>query len=453
MGKVLFIAYFFPPSGESGMWRSLKFVKYLPKYGWKPVVLTIRKQGYYIERLDYTSLEEIPELTRIYRTIIFHPLSILNAIISVLKLNKNHIQRNPKESKNITYRNTSVCDSLKRHLLDFFTTPDRYSGWLPFAIIKGAEIILKDKPDIIFSTSPPITSHLVALFLKRMFCTPWVADFRDPWTFSPIIMNGVTKIKRFICILLEKAIVSEADKVIANTEPFRQQLIIKYGSSLSLDRFTTITNGYDSSDIRMFKRSSSSKGEIFVISHTGEFYYNIRTPDNFLIALAQLISENFIDKEKIRVNFVGGGHYTKTSRFKKLLLDLKLGKIVDVIDFIPHKQCIEYLYNSTILLLLQPRSGLNLQIPAKTFEYIGVGKPILAITPVNGATAQLITNTQTGVIVNMDDVESIKQAILRLFLEYKMGDLSKYLNKQARLIYSRKNLTKDLSELFNQIVY
>lgn len=450
MKKALFISYFFPPSGESGMWRSLKFVRHLPEYGWRPIVLTIREQCYYMNRIDYTSLEEIPELTNVYRTKMVHLVPTFGKIVSGLLRKKADKHTTSEKSADTASSNGNGYSKSKKLLMDALTTPDRYSGWLPFAVIEGLRVALREKPDVIFSTSPPESSHMVALTLKSILNIPWVADFRDPWI-KPTTNTDTDPggLKQFLNPHMEKAIMRRADIVIGNTPPLSQHYATKYDGIAPPDKFATVTNGYAIGDLQPFEGRTIGNGK-FTITHTGEFYEYLRAPDNFMIALSRLVSEGKISRDEVKVNFVGGGDYTKSTKFGELLGRLGLSEVINSIDFVPHKQCIEFLYGSTTLLLLQPTPQFNLQIPAKAFEYIGIGKPILAITPGDGATAQLIKNTQTGVIVPQDNLESISNEIFHLYQEYKKGELGKYRNEQARSDYSRKELTRELSGLLNR---
>ena len=448
--KALFISYFFPPSGESGMQRSLKFVKYLPKFGWEPIVLTIREQNYENPRMDYSSLEEVPDFVNVYRTNIVYLLSGLYKISQLIPKNKTGealLHESLNTSKKIDF---SPRIYIKNLLVDLLTIPDKYVGWLLFALFEGMRVIDREKPDVIFSTSPPAVAHLIALILKSLFNIPWIADFRDPWVIYAPSMQNVTKIKRASNFRLENEIVKKADVIIANTEPLRQQFVMKYGNKIPLSKFVTLTNGYDPKDIEAI--GNYDQNEAFVISHTGEFYDDIRTPDNFMIALSQLIKEDKIMKNDVKVNLVGSGNYTKERHFNELLHKLGLEGVINTVDFVPHKKSIEYLHNSTALLLLQTSQMANLQIPAKAFEYIGISKPIIAITPDDGATAGLIKKSKTGIVLHPENLDSIKNGILKLYEEYKNKELGKYRNDQAINEYSREKLTETLSELFDSLL-
>jgi len=447
--RILFISYYFSPSGESGMQRSLKFVKYLPTYGWEPVVMTIKDNRYNTGRMDYASLKEIPDMVRIYRTGMIHLLSTLSRISHNLYRKRDGLKNIHNKQVNTVDIVNSANHSIKKQLMDVLTIPDRYNGWFLFAISNGIRIILKEKPNVIFSTSPPATSHIIALFLKMVFGIPWVADFRDPWV---SIMADTNKFKYRVNSCIEREVINKANIVIANTHSLRECFIKSYKFSNPESKFTVLTNGYDSSDFQSFENATDSKEMEFVISHTGEFYDDIRTPDNFMIAISQLINENFITPDKIKINLVGGGDYTKTTKFDEFLKGLGLTETINVIDFVPHRQSVEYLYNSTVLLLLQTSSMANFQIPAKAFEYIGIGKPILTVAPTDGATADLIRKTGTGIIAQPNNLESIKNAILRFYQEYKQDDLKKYRNEQAMQDYNRKDLTRVLSELLDDVV-
>ena len=157
--KVLIIAYSFPPAGGSGVQRTLKFVKYLPLYGWEPIVLTVQSWG--LELWDDTMLQELPEDTKIYRTFALDTIRIHQFF-------KQMHQRKDNHYSTIHDKENSRRDPLRsiKDIIHLVSIPDTRVGWLPFAVLRGKKIIDTENIDCIYSTSAPYSSHLVALCLN-----------------------------------------------------------------------------------------------------------------------------------------------------------------------------------------------------------------------------------------------------------------------------------------------
>ncbi len=241
---VLMIAYYFPPMGGAGVQRTLKFVKYLPEYGWQPHVLTVRDSS----RLQDSSLaSEIPDGLSVTRTPILHLPSQL-----------------PWRLRNFISR--------------WFLIVDGQIGWLPFANDPGRRVIEEHKVRIIYSTSAPYTAHLIARRLQRQTHLPWVADFRDPWMGNTLV-NYPTEFHRRLNKRLEYSIFSEADRVILNTEGSLQYYAREY-PDLPAGKLVTIPNGYDQDDIPNISPDQIKK-TIFTIVHLGSLYHKTRSSEFF----------------------------------------------------------------------------------------------------------------------------------------------------------------------------
>ena len=165
MKRVLIISYNFPPMGMGGVQRATKFAKYLPSFGWEPIILTVKDVDYFAK--DYTLLKELSSDTKVIRTGSFDPLRLSYLLKSIMKKNK--------KSRGETYT------PLKAKILSWLFFPDNKIGWIPFALSKGLKICKNEKIDLIFSTSPPPSLHLIGYFLKKLTGKVWLADFRDEW--------------------------------------------------------------------------------------------------------------------------------------------------------------------------------------------------------------------------------------------------------------------------------
>jgi glycosyltransferase involved in cell wall biosynthesis len=406
MKKVLVIAYHYPPLGGGGVFRTLKFTKYLPRFGFKPYVLTVKNSMY--PTRDPTLLSEIPQEVRIIETFsLEHKL---------FQMPFYALRATPK----------------------WVFIPDINVGWLPFAVRRGEKIIKKEVIDVIYATAPIYTSLLIACLLKRRTGKPLVIDFRDPWT-QNVFTKYPTKLHRKIEEKLEKYILMTADHIITATEPMRLKLIEKY--PFLKGKCTTITNGFDLEDFKGLTRSTQR--EKFTITFTG-YIYGLRTSKHFLIALKELISEEKDIESKIQVVFAGPPNKQTTNLVKKL----ELQDIVKFLGYVSHQESLKLMVNSDcLLLIIAPEEPYS--YTGKLFEYLGAKRPILALIPPQGVAADLIRSTKTGVIVPPGNINPIKQTISQLFQKWKKRDL---IIKSDVSEYDRKTLTEKLAKVFEQVI-
>lgn len=409
MKKVLMIIYFYPPVGSGGFQRTLCYVKYLREFGWEPSVLAVDNSSSFPVR-DYSLLKEVPNGIEIQRTRTIEPRAIWYA------LRKLHIE--------------SLC-----------CIPDRFIGWLPFAYYRALRMMKKNDYDVIYTASTPCTSHLVGHLIKKKTGKPWVADFRDEWTQNPFIKYGY--IGRKINEWLERKVLLNADKVISVSEPITEGFskLIK-----NKNKFETITNGYNKSDFSDYKPMDTF-GDKFRITYIGSFYGGYPSgkqyPYHFFRIIAELLKENKINRNDLEIVNVGD----------KEKIDPEIPKEnIDIVGYVPHKEVFKYMENTTILLLVvQTKRGKG-TYTGKIFECIASEKPILALVSKNGVAADLIQETNTGVIVDPDDVDGIKKAILDLYQKWENNSLKIKPNWEAIKKYDRRNLTKKLASIFDKFV-
>lgn len=379
----------------AGVQRPLKFAKYLPEFGWEPIILTVKGREYYEK--DETFLKEIPSYITIKRTKSFENSHIPNTIL----------------------------------------IPDRKIGWLPFAYHTGLKTIEQYKIDVIYSTSGPYTSHLIGYLLKKKTGLPWIADFRDEWTQHPYIKYKTSfhkKINRW----LEKKILLDADEVISVSEPITMGLrnLIEEEDH---NKFHTITNGYDKNDFLIEKNNND---RIFKITYVGSFY-GLRTPKHFFDAIDLLWAEKKINPNDFKIVFVGTPFHMN-HQFPD--------NLIQSIGYVTHIEALNYMMNSTVLLLVMPNDKAKNAYTGKIFEYIASGKSILALVPKEGVAAELINETKTGLVTDPEDAEQIKNAILYLYTQWHKDNL--IIEPRWDLInkYERKILTKNLSSILDDCI-
>ncbi|MDO9338961.1 MAG: glycosyltransferase family 4 protein [Bacteroidales bacterium] len=416
MNKVLIVTYYWPPSGGAGVQRWLKFSKYLPEFGWEPVILTVDPEYAAYPVTDNSLAAELPLSVKVHRT----------PAIDYFSIYKKDKSRIPAAG----FAN-SVDNTLKGKILRFirgnFFIPDPRRGWNKYAFRKACEIIEPEGINHVITTSPPHSTQLIGLKVKKKYPgIKWIADLRDPWTdiyyyeqFYP------TFISKRIDSGLEKSVLKKADRIITVGASLKTLFSLKVkGVENKTD---VITNGYDEDDFAGLTPSSS---DIFTISYTGTLSdaYPI---EGFLDAL-QSFKENGND---FRLRFIG----TVSPKHKDLILSKTGNSIVEFIPYVDHATAIRYLLDTTVLLLIIPDHQSNkCIITGKLFEYIATGKPILCLGPVDGDAAEIIRTTGNGATFGYDDISGI--------LQYISDNHAGTENTESSIInqFSRKELTSKL---------
>jgi len=439
MKKVLMIAYAFPPSGDSGVFRTLRFVKYLPHYGWSPVVLTVKNGSF--SRYDPSLLNQLPNALSVYRTRSWEPLRFWGRLRG---RDKRHKQlRKTQEPTTTKMTNWKKIKRKIFYLINYFIfIPDDKIGWLPFALVEGLHIIKKHKIDAIYSTGGPWTAHLIGYLLKKITRLPWVADFRDPWTCSPTprYSSEMPKLRRKIEEFLASKVLKYSNLNIVVTPPIKRLFLRKY--SLDEERIMVIYNGFDPSDFSNATAEKQDRQDRFVITYVGSLAD--RKPDYFLRGLKKLIDENKGIAKELEVIFVG----ETSDNFKLLLNDMHLHKIVKIEDPVSHSKALQFMRNSSVLLFIIEFGEMFMS--TKIFEYLAIQKPILALVQ-KGVAYDLIKSSGCGRTVNPLDIDAIKETIYDFYLLYKRRNLKVHPNLSVIQQFNGKKLTGELAHCLNAI--
>ena len=418
MKKVLIITYYWPPSGGAGVQRWLKFAKYLPEFGWQPVILTVDPQyASYPQRDESLSAEVGPDCL-VYKTQSFELYNLYKLISRKKEVPYGGFANESKES---------LFQKVSKFLRGNFLLPDPRKGWNKYALKKAAELIQEFHIETVVTTSPPHSTQLIGLELKKQFNIRWIADLRDPWT-DIYYYNQFkhTALARKIDMNYERQVVESADLLISVSEDVKRIFAGKSVKPIA-DKTVVIPNGFDSEDFCVDRFPAEQKK---VITYTGTISeaYDV---DSLLVALHQLSTEW---GKKLLIRFVGKVPSTIASRFKDT------GFEVELAGYVGHQKSIEYLFRSDLLLLVIPKVANNKGIlTGKFFEYLAAQKPVLAIGPVDGDLAQIITETGCGEIFDYANSEAMKQFIVQELTREKVDTGSEKANQ-----YSRKELTRKL---------
>lgn len=436
MKKVLFISYYFPPMGGGGVQRSLKFVKYLPSFGYIPVVLTSPIDYNKIYPHDDNMLDEVPKEIQIYRC---------------------------------NFGITTKSMAKFRKITDFSNSGEKL--WLKNAIEIGNKIFKDNKIDLIFATMSPFSTAFIAQKLSERNNIPWVADLRDPWALDEMY-SYPSVIHRYLEKKCMKTTLNTAQFIIMNTNE-SMKILKKSFRWNSKTNITYITNGYDAEDF--FEERSNENSAFFKIVHTGSLhtkfglelrkkrlYYTLFGKMNlhidvlprshyYLIKALELIKINTPDMYKyIQLIFAG----CLSDIDKELIYNSKISKSTFFLNYISHKQTIDLIKNADLLFLPMhklPQNKKATVTPGKTYEYLASGRPILGAVP-DGDTKEILIKSNIAKICEPDNYIEMSKIILSELIKWNNKKNIYEPRREFIQQFERKELTKKLANIFNRIV-
>ena len=424
MKKVLIITYYWPPAGGPGVQRILKFVKYLPEFGWEPIVLTVENGEY--PAIDEELIKDIPQNIRVYKTRSFELFSLYKKF----SCNKNDIPTHIlSESSNDTFFQ-KTAKWIRANLM----LPDARIGWIPTIRKEGNKIIQSEKPDLIFSSSPPHSLQKGAMKLAKKTKLKWIADFRDPWG-NAFWQKDIKR--NFLSRWLEKRNESNVLKSADAVTTVSQSLVNDF-MEIESNSYYTLTNGYDDADFQNIEKNVGNK---FRINYTGTLSKDQKIR-NLLIAIKSM-PDNL--KDLVELNFYGSVHHD----IAKEIEQINLKETINLRAGVSHKDVIQIMKNSEILLLVIPDTKNNLGIvTGKIFEYIATRNFILGIGPIKGDAAQILNETSCGEMYDYED--DLSEIILERLNRWKKKQ-SHLIDEDAIKLYSRKKITEKLVKIFQEV--
>jgi glycosyltransferase involved in cell wall biosynthesis len=436
MKKALIITYYWPPAGGGGVQRVAKFCKYLPAFGWEPIVLTV-ENGNFPAR-DESLMSEVSDIEKVYRARSIEPHVFYECLARMVKpfARSRHEKKSSAAPKG-PGRIHRLGELIRLNLF----VPDARIGWRRNARCRGLEVIEQEQPDLIFSSSPPYTPHLIASDLKQATGLPWVVDFRDPWlenhAYNTAPRLGV--IKRWNR-RLETGVLQKADHVLAANPGIKRFAMNKLPEQ-EHGKFEVITNGYDVEDMRPSIRSLPR----FTVSYYGTVY-----PDGFPVALfegmRELVDADPVFAKDFHFRIIGG----IAPNVRAVVEEVLPADNLTVSSYIPHSDMIDQLYEAqALVVVLNDFPNNHVYAPGKIYEYLPSGNPILGIGPANGDAAALLADTGAGIMLGYSDKAGMKQFMLDQYAKWKAGTLSK--GPVSYPSYERKNLAHALADVFNQL--
>src|SRR5688572_15116035 len=428
--NVLIIAYYWPPSGGSGVQRWLKFVKYLPHFGWEPFVFTPENPSFAIR--DESLLKDVPVEAEIIRFPIWEPYESFSKLSGAMGKRKSS---GPTDF--VSTKNNSLFQRISTFIRANFFIPDPRVFWVRPAVKFLHDFLRDNEIRTIITTGPPHSIHLIGYKLKNKNPSlRWLADFRDPWSEWGLLDSlKVSTPVRNIHRKLEKKVLQRADKIITIT-PF----YVRRFEALSQRKVVLLTNGYDEDD---FKTLVIQRTEKFVIRHVGMVNEKC-DPRPFMLAIQELMTLHPDFKSKLRIDFVGEVH----SQFKDFVLkSSELSVVTSFTSSVPHQQLISlYGTSSLLLLVLTGYKDAEGYMPGKLFEYLATGLPILGSGPSDGDAAKLLASLGAGEMIEGTNEERIRLKVMEYFAAWNTGRVK--MQRAEVQQYSRKSITKELIELF-----
>ncbi|GAB2534854.1 glycosyltransferase family 4 protein [Rufibacter soli] len=424
----LLITYYWPPSGGAGVQRCLKFVKHLPEFGVQPTVLTVDDKQASYPILDNSLLAEVPPQVNVIRTSTREPFEFYKKLTGKQDIPFGGFANTGQE----TWK-----QKLFKFLRGNLFIPDPRVGWNRYALAAAKKAIQQQPVKAIITSSPPHSTQLIGLKLKKQLGVKWIADMRDPWTDIYYYQDlNHTALAQKLDAKYEREVLESADAVLVVSEDMKR-LFLNKSPELNPDKIHVIPNGYDEAD---FVHPSQPSSEEFVITYTGTLTeaYNV---EGFFQALCETMTRNPLMRYRLR--FVG----KVSAQIRKQIEAAGLPLITEYIDYVPHDVSIQYLMSSTVLFMAIPDVANNFGIlTGKLFEYLAANKPIICIGPIHGDADKILDECGAGRVFHYSGYELILDYLMQLSKTWKINP-----NLDLPIInytqYSRRSLTEQLSKL------
>jgi glycosyltransferase involved in cell wall biosynthesis len=396
---VLIVTHHFPPSAATGSHRLLGFVRHLPKFGWGSVVVAPPRIRW--EPSDEALLDQLPSETALYH---------------------------------VPYPEGRLWKPVRKFA--------PYGAWLPRAWAGCRRAIRDHRPDAMLTSGPPHCIHLLGRYLRRRQGLPWIADFRDPWVAGD--RSVFSRPPKRWEVRTETAVMRDADAIVANTPRACDLLRTAYPEHAA--KMVAITNGYDPESFEA-NPIPPLAGEVVNIIHPGEIYAN-RDPGPFLEAIGKVGPGAIPGRRSLRVRFIGKLE-PGSQRLGDLIRAGGLGGVISFCGQIPYAQSLREMVQADVLLLLMNSPGQRAGVPAKLYEYIGAGRPILALAESDSDVAWVLRESGTPYrIAPPRDPEAIRCALLDLLEDPKSAACGGA-GKPARIRFTREHVAGELAGLLD----
>ena len=402
------VAYHFPPlAGSSGIQRTLRFVQHLPKFGWQPLVLSTHTRAY--ERISHDLDADLPSGTVVRRAF---------ALDSARHL------------------------SLWGRHVGALARPDRWMTWKLDGVHQGMKMIREFQPDVLWSTYPIATAHLIGAELHRRSGIPWVADFRDPMAQDGYPADPATW-QQFKAI--EEQATDQAHYCMFTTPGAARVYRERYPNAAA--RIVVLENGYDEESFAAVEtalpREALNPGTLTLL-HSGIVYPSERDPTQLFVALRQMKEAGDFRESRLKVRFRAALH---DDLLAALADRHQVRDCIEICPPVPYKAALREMLQADALLVMQA-SNCNEQVPAKIYEYLRAGRPIMCLSDRRGDTVGVLRHAGIDTVADIDSAQEIAQ-LLRRLLSGNSGNALP--NAQAVREASRSGRSADLAACFDRI--
>ena len=403
--RVIIVSYHFPPYGGKAVQRASKLVKYLPEFGWKPVVFTM-PPGEKGVPVDATLLDDLPADVEIHRP---------------------------------PYRSwwKLVPHDIRKYL--YHPLPDKYRSWVDASGERLVSLVKSSGARALVSTSPTHSAQLLGLAAKKKTGIPWIADFRDPWSGHPDFRAKKHADRMYA---LETEVIGRADAVVG----VYPKILRDFEGRAPKDKLHLIENGYDEEDFHLVDRSGTPKEGTLWMGYNGTVS-DFHDPAPLLDPLEALAAGGGLDTASLRIVFTTSEGGKK--RFAPYETLAKTGVLI-VRDYVPHAESLAALAEMDVSLHLLTR-GRDIY-PGKIFEYFHLGNPILSLGEPDDDLARLIGETGGGIVVDYRRPDDVTRAVLDLIEKKKRGELP-HLVPPAETVtrFSRRGVAERYAALLDAV--
>ena len=427
---LLLISYYWPPSGGAGVQRWLKFTKYLAE-DYQITVYTPSNPTF--PSIDQAMVNEVPQNVEVLKTPIWEPYAAYGKLMGKDKGASTNTGFSSEDGQ------VGVLEKLSRWVRGNWFIPDARKFWIKPSIKFLNNWYRENEPDLIISTGPPHSMHLIAMALKKKHNTPWIADFRDPWTnidfYQELKLSKRSDRKHHE---LERAVCTSADEVLVVGNTMKSEFEEAYpGISVS-----TIYNGFDPADVK--EQPKSVTMDKFSIAHIGSMGPARNVPVLWEV-LAELCQEVPKFREQLSIDLVG----SVDGSILKSIDDIGLTQNLKLTAYLPHSEAVAFQKKSALLLLVVNQSP-NAKgiLTGKVFEYLASGRPLMAIGPEDGDLAILLQEFFQEEVMDYYNKTRMKSAILDLYQSYTQGNSLNVLRDVST--FSRKSQSKQISAIVQQ---
>jgi glycosyltransferase involved in cell wall biosynthesis len=424
--RALIITYYWPPAGGPGVQRWLQFVKNFKDFGIEPIVYIPENPHYPL--IDRSFVTEVADDIEIIK----HPIKEPYGLARVFSKEKTE----QISSGIISDKKQSVIEKLLLLIRGNFFIPDARVGWVKPSVVYLKKYITENPVDVVITSGPPHSLHLIGMRLKAEMQLKWIADFRDPWTtihyHKSLRLTSVSEKKHK---KLEKQVLLEADVVVVTSLTTKKEF-----ETITDSPIKVITNGYVARE--EIVRIPDTE---FSISHIGSLLSQ-RNPKDLWKVLSEIASENATFKNDLKLKFAG----VVSNDIVSSISEFGLIDNCEFLGYVSHSEALQLQYNSQVLLLIEINSPETRSIiPGKLFEYLAAHRPILALGPIGSDIQEILDETNGGQFYNYLENTLLKNYILELYADFRRGSLS--VSSKGIEKYSRRELTREMAKVIEEL--